>query len=83
MGTMLTFGLYPDTLFGGAARLMLTTLMPAFFIGAIPARLVTSPTWSAVGGLALAALSFWGVAIIAFYGGLRRYESGSAINVNS
>lgn len=83
LGTMLTFSLYPDTLFQGAARLLLTTVMPAFFIGAVPARLVKTAEWNNLGVMVLVVVVAWIAAVTIFYGGLRRYESGSAINVNS
>ena len=80
--TILTFSLYPHTLFAGASRFMLYTVIPAFFIGAVPVEIVKGREGTLL-------LALWGVVILVwllttavFYYGLRRYESGSAININ-
>jgi ABC-2 type transport system permease protein len=79
---IMTFSLYPNTLFTGAARLMLYTLIPAGFVGAVPVQAVTGRDFSQIPFMLLAVAVLWALAIAVFYGGLRRYESGSAINVN-
>lgn len=73
----LLFSLYPDTLFTGPMRWVLFTLVPAGFVGYLPAKLVSAPTaWTAVavglGVAAYAALAIW-----VFHRGLRVYSSGS------
>ncbi|MCB9418687.1 MAG: ABC-2 family transporter protein [Ardenticatenaceae bacterium] len=80
--TLLTFALYPNSLFSGAARFMLYTIIPAAFIGSVPVQIIQERNGLLLLGLAGAALVLWGVATAVFYTGLRRYESGSAINVN-
>ncbi|MCP4427172.1 MAG: hypothetical protein GY803_22015 [Chloroflexi bacterium] len=80
--TLLTFALYPNSLFSGAARFMLYTLVPSAFVGAVPVQIVQGRDGLLLLGLAGAAAAMWGVATTVFYTGLRRYESGSAINVN-
>lgn len=79
---VLTFALYPHTLFSGAARLLLYTLIPAAFIGAVPVQIVQGHDGRLLLGLWAAALATWVLATAVFYRGLRRYESGSALNVN-
>jgi len=79
---MLTFSLYPHTLFSGGIRLVLYTLIPAFFIGAVPVEIMTTGNGTLLLALWGMALMMWIVATAVFYYGLRRYESGSAINVN-
>ncbi len=80
--TMLTFGLYPFGLFQGVVRLILLTLIPAAFIGAVPVQVVQLRDGGALALLAgVAALSVL-IMVIVFRLGLRRYESGSAININ-
>ena len=79
---LLTFALYPHTLFSGGTRLLLYTLLPAVFVGAIPAQFVKSRDMGLLGLMTLAVVCVWGAAIVIFYAGLRRYESGSALNVN-
>jgi ABC-2 type transport system permease protein len=74
---LLLLGSYPADIFSGASKMLLYTLIPAAFVGAVPARLVNhfDP------GLALAALSaaalFLAAGWTAFTLGLRRYTSGS------
>jgi len=79
---MLTFALYPHTLFSGMTRFMLYTIIPAAFIGAVPVEIVKGHDGMLLLLMWGAAAVLWAVAIAIFYAGLRRYESGSAINVN-
>ncbi len=76
---ILTFSLYPITLFEGGARFLLFTIIPAAFIGAIPAEFVRSFSWSLLAEMLLAAVGLFALATFTFYRGLRHYESGSAI----
>jgi ABC-2 type transport system permease protein len=80
--TMITFSLYPFGLFQGAIRLLLYTLIPAAFIGAVPVEVVQTHSLPLLAGLAGAAALCCLVLAVVFKIGLRRYESGSAINVN-
>ncbi len=79
---IVTFSLYPHTLFSGTARFILYTLVPAAFVGAVPVEIIRSGALRSLPWLILAAATAWGLALLLFYAGLRRYESGSAINVN-
>lgn len=79
---ILTFSLYPHTLFTGAARFMLYTVIPAFFIGAVPAEIIKGRDGELFLALWGVVLLIWIIATAVFYYGLRRYESGSALNVN-
>ena len=79
---IITFSLYPHTLFSGASRFLLYTAIPAFFIGAVPVEIVKGrevPLLLALWGVVLLV---WIITTAVFYHGLRRYESGSALNVN-
>ncbi|MDQ2691732.1 MAG: ABC-2 family transporter protein [Chloroflexota bacterium] len=78
---MLTFGIYPITLFDNYAKLILFTLIPAALMGAVPAEFVRAFTWQTLAQLLVGAVGFLLVAIAVFRLGLRRYESGSAIQV--
>jgi ABC-2 type transport system permease protein len=80
--TLVTFSLYPFGLFQGAVRLILYTLIPAAFVGAVPVKVIETHSFTLFGALAAAALISVGVLVVVFRIGLRRYESGSAINVN-
>ncbi|MDQ3249189.1 MAG: ABC-2 family transporter protein [Chloroflexota bacterium] len=76
---IITFALYPITLFDGTAKVLLFTVLPAALVGAVPAEFVRRFSWQTLGQLALAALIFLVLAIVIFHRGLQRYESGSAI----
>lgn len=80
--TLVTFSLYPMGLFQGAIRLILYTLIPAGFVGAIPVEVIETHNVLLLGGMSVAALISVLVLAIVFYAGKRRYESGSALNVN-
>lgn len=79
---LLTFALYPNSLFSGASRFLLYTLLPAAFVGAVPVEIIKGQDGTLLLALLGVAALIWLVAIGVFYFGLRRYESGSAINVN-
>lgn len=73
----LLFSLYPDTLFVGPMRWLLFTLIPAGFVGYMPAELirnlsVSTGLWIALGTVAYALAAAW-----VFQLGLRTYSSGS------
>jgi ABC-2 type transport system permease protein len=79
---IVTFGLYPNSLFSGFSRFMLYSLIPAAFIGAVPVEIIKGRDATLLLGLLAAVAVIWLLATAVFYFGLRRYESGSAINVN-
>jgi len=81
VSAMITFGIYPITLFDSYAKLILFTLVPAALMGAVPADFITEVSWQSLVQLLFGALIFLGLAIFVFGLGLRRYESGSAIQI--
>jgi ABC-2 type transport system permease protein len=81
INAIVTFALYPITLFNNTAKLILFIIIPAAFMGSVPAGFVHSFSWSALGLMSLASSGFLGLALFLFHLGLRRYESGSAIQV--
>lgn len=78
---IVTFALYPITLFNQGARIILFLVVPAAFMGAVPAGFVRTFDWSTLGLMSAAAVGFLALSIFFFRLGLRRYESGSAIQV--
>jgi len=74
---LLTFSLYPEPLFGGALRLALFTVLPAGFVGYLPASVVREPSIQNMSMLATGAVVYLTVAVLVFDAGLRRYASGS------
>ena len=79
--TMISFSTYPPTLFQGAVKVLLYTVIPAGFASYLPVETLRS--MSAVDAL----LSVCGAATLlaagagAFYLGLRRYESGNLVSM--
>jgi ABC-2 type transport system permease protein len=45
VNAVLTFGIYPATLFDSTAKLILFTLIPAAFMGSVPAEFVKGFSW--------------------------------------
>ncbi|MCA9926468.1 MAG: ABC-2 family transporter protein, partial [Anaerolineales bacterium] len=78
----ITFATYPNALFTGMARVILYTVIPAGFVGAVPVQMIQTHSGELLLVLLGAAVVLWVIAVAVFYTGLRRYESGSAINVN-
>ncbi len=76
---LITFSVYPITMFDGAAKFLLFTILPAAFIGAVPTGFVRVFSWGILGQLLLVTSIFLTLAIVIFHRGLQRYESGSAI----
>ncbi len=79
---VLTFAMYPSDIFQGAIRFVLFTIIPAAFVGVVPLNVVRNVDWGGLLLLAVVAAVITFISSRMFYIGLRRYESGSAINVN-
>lgn len=78
---MLSFSTYPASLFDGAVKILLYTLIPAGFINYLPVEALrrlslTDAALAVLGGAAVLLAS-----IVVFYHGLRRYESGNLIDM--
>ena len=78
---VITFSLYPEPLFGGVLRLVLFTLIPAGWVGYVPAHLARHASAGQLLLLASAAVGYLAVAVVMFQRGLRRYASGSRFAV--
>jgi len=78
---MITFAIYPIDIFDSGAKLLLFTLIPAALMGAVPASFAIAFTWQSLALLTLGALALLSAALGIFHLGLRRYESGSAIQI--
>ncbi len=76
-----TLATQPPTLFGGAVKLMMFTLLPAAFVGHVPADVIRH--WHVRDlGLAILGTGLYTVAALwVFARGLRRYASGSRFGV--
>ncbi|HNO31360.1 MAG TPA: ABC-2 family transporter protein, partial [Anaerolineales bacterium] len=78
---MLTFSLYPSVLFDTTTKFILLTIIPAALVGTVPAEFVRSFSWQSLLQVTAASVVFLILAVTIFHSGLRRYESGSAIQV--
>jgi len=81
INALITFGLYPAEIFPRMIQVLLYTLIPAAFVGSVPARLLSDFSW---GRLAMLTAFTGGIALGArtiFRWGLRRYESGNLVTV--
>ncbi len=78
---LLGFAFYPQTAFYGALKIVMLTIIPAFFITTLPVQLIQKFNLQ----LFLILIGFWIfttiIATVIFKRGLRRYESGNLINV--
>ena len=81
LNAMITFGIYPITIFDNTAKLILFTVIPAALMGAVPAEFVRAFNWQSLSILLAGAVVFLALAITVFHLGLKRYESGSGIQV--
>jgi ABC-2 type transport system permease protein len=81
VNAMITFAIYPITLFDSSAKIILFTLIPAALMGAVPAEFARAFTWLLLAELLIGAIIFLFLAFRIFSLGLRHYESGSAIQV--
>jgi ABC-2 type transport system permease protein len=74
---LITFSAYPEPLFGGTLRLLLFTVLPAGFVGYLPARILHEPSLVNVAILLTGGIAYLCIAVLIFERGLRRYSSGS------
>ena len=82
MWLIVTFSLYPQSIYKGAVRLVFYFIIPAFFVGFIPINIVLYYDLSSILLMIFGVVFFVGGGILMFYRGLRRYESGNLINVD-
>jgi ABC-2 type transport system permease protein len=68
---------YPGSIFSGASKLIVYTLLPAGFIVLTPVRLLRHPDFAALVTVAGSAAAYGALAAAAFHLGLRRYVRGS------
>jgi ABC-2 type transport system permease protein len=81
INAIVTFGLYPAEIFPGVVRLLLYTLIPAAFVGSLPAQLLDSFEWSKLVLMLAFVVAITLAARLVFRLGLRRYESGNLVTV--
>jgi ABC-2 type transport system permease protein len=79
LNALLTFSLYPRSLFDGAAKFILLTIIPASLIGSMPAEFVKSFSWPVLLELLGSAALLVVFSVWVFERGLKRYESGNSM----
>ncbi len=78
---LIVFAGYPDTIFSGALRLVLYTLIPAAFVSWFPSSLVRDFSWPGLGMAVAGAFLYGAVSLLVFHRGLIRYASGNRLSV--
>lgn len=81
INALITFGIYPIEIFPGTVQWLLYTLIPAAFVGSLPAALLTEFDLGRLAVLVAAAAGLTLLARLVFLWGLRRYESGNLVIV--
>jgi ABC-2 type transport system permease protein len=79
----LTFSLYPRPLFSGELSFLLYTIVPAGFVGFLPAELVRAPSALLAAAALGSAIGWTLLALAVFRFGLRRYASGNRIGART
>jgi len=78
---VLTFASYPFSAFSGFTRFILLTIIPAGFITGIPVELLKFFDWKWFIILVVFAILIFGISLIIFKKGVKKYESGNLISV--
>jgi ABC-2 type transport system permease protein len=79
---VITFSTYPPTLFQGAVKLVLFSVIPAGFVSYLPVEALRSLSWAHALVSLAGAVGIFGLSASVFYCGLRRYESGNLLSTN-
>lgn len=80
---VVTFSVYPQTVFAGYLKLILFTLVPAGFIGFLPVEVLREFRWDYVAAIIFGTIAYLAFTIWVFHTGLRRYTSGNRFGVRS
>lgn len=76
---LLTFSLYPVSIFSVTIRVLLYTGIPAAFISFVPLSVLKSFSWPLLAGFMSVAVLAVVLSRLVFYRGLKRYESGNLV----
>lgn len=74
---LLSFSLYPETIFDKGMRWLFYTILPSGFIAFVPLAVYRDLDWPLVPVLIVVAVLYAGLSYALFRAGLRRYESGN------
>lgn len=78
---LVTFSTYPSTLFDGAVKLVLYTVIPAGFMGYLPVEALRHLSLVDAALAVAGAFAVMAAGVAVFYHGLSRYESGSLMEM--
>lgn len=79
----IAFSSYPRVIFGGVLKVLLFTVIPAGFIGFLPAELLRDFTWLGLAAVLGGASAYVLLAFAVFGRGLRSYESGNRVGLRA
>lgn len=77
---VLSIASYPFSAFQGYTKFILLTLIPAGFITGVPVEILRNFNWESLGYMIICAAILFGLAILIFKKGIKKYESGNLIN---
>ncbi|MEQ1875357.1 MAG: ABC-2 family transporter protein [Bdellovibrionia bacterium] len=80
---VITFSVYPQTIFSGPIKWMLFTIVPAGYIGFLPVEILREFSWIKFAAILGAAVFYACFAVMVFNRGLKRYESGNRFGVRA
>jgi len=78
---LMSFSLYPQSVFTGVLKVISLTVFPVFFLGSLPVDLLKKFGWGEFLGMIAFAAFIFCLSVVIFKTGLKRYESGSSIQV--
>jgi ABC-2 type transport system permease protein len=81
VNALITFGLYPVEIFPSPVQWLLYTIIPAAFVGSMPAGLLHDFSWERLAAMVAFAVFLTLASRLVFQWGLRRYESGNLVVV--
>jgi len=76
-----SLSMYPSSIFKGAAKVFIMIIIPSGFITGVPVELLNNFNWTWFLITIGFTIAFSTLAVIVFYAGLRKYESGNLLYV--
>lgn len=76
---MISFGIYPETIYTNWVRWLIYTVLPVGFVVFVPLKILNNFSWSMLGALCIIDLLYVLFSYWFFRFGLKRYESGNTI----